>query len=251
MPTKTDHGTGRAPRTLAEKLQWLRDLNTSRGESPPSYDATARLITKETGVSISGPYYWELVTGRTTNPKLHHLQAIARFFNVPVGYLSEDDTEFERFESELELLHTLKHRGVQNIELRGSTNTRTDLATVQTLLGRLQMLGTPGEEEVHERLNALNTRQRMTLRELVSDVTSLEAFENERLRELVRTAANLRDDQLSVLLDTARHPALLDALHAELVRDLVLRVAELSSSSQQAVLAMIDHVRQIEELKQK
>jgi transcriptional regulator with XRE-family HTH domain len=250
MPTKIDNGSGRTPRTLAGKLQWLRDLKTPRGEQPPSYDATARRISKETGVSISGPYYWELVTGRTTNPKLHHLQAIARFFNVPVGYLSEEEADFEQLESELELLHALKQRGVRNITLQGETDAQADLATVQTLLGRLQMLGPPEDQEARERLSALNPRQRAILHEVITDTATLEALEDERLRELIRATTNLRDDHLSVLLSATRQPDLLDALHTDSIRHIVPRMAALSETSQQAVLAMIDHLHQIEEAKQ-
>ncbi len=246
MPPKTNNGTGRTPRTLAEKLQWLRTLNTPRGEQPPSYDATARQITAETGVSISGPYYWELVTGRTTNPKLHHLQAIARFFNVPVGYLSEDEADFGRFEAALELLRSLTQRGVQNITLRGAADVEVDLVTVQSLLGRLQMLGLIEDQGVHRQLSTLNPRQRSSLHEVISDTASLKALEDERLRDLIRAAANLRDDHLSTLLRATHRPALLDALRADDLQGIVLRVAGLSERSQQAVLAMVDHLREIE-----
>jgi transcriptional regulator with XRE-family HTH domain len=247
VPGIGESGGRKRPRTLAEKLQWLRELKTPKGEQPPSFEATARQITETTGVSISGPYFWELATGRTTNPKLHHLQALARFFNVPVGYLSDDDADFEQLESELELLHALKLRGVRNIKLQGTTETRADLATIQGLLGRLQMLDISRDEEVRERLKMLGPSQRNVLKEVISDPDLLAALEDERLRRLPRSAADLADDRLAAVLIAVGQPELLDALQAESVREIALRAFGLSEQSRQAILMMIGHLRQVEE----
>jgi transcriptional regulator with XRE-family HTH domain len=247
MPTKNDSGTGRAPRTLAEKLQWLRELNTPRGESPPSYDVTARKITETTGISISGPYYWELVTGRTTNPKLHHLRAIARFFNVPVGYLSEDDTDFERFESALELLQALRQRGAEAVTGEDAGGGQVDLTTIQTLFGRLEVLGLPGGQEVHERLSALSSRQRATVHRIICNAALLEALDDKHLQELVSTAAHLSDGCRTSLLGAARRPDLLEVFHIDDIQDTALRLAAMSDTSRQAARAVIDRLHQLEE----
>ncbi|MGP4115373.1 hypothetical protein ACTWP5_31305 [Streptomyces sp. 4N509B] len=233
-------------RTLAEKLQWLREMKTPRGEPAPSYEALARQITQATGVSISGPYVWELATGRSTNPKLHHLQALARFFAVPVAYLAEEHTDTEQLESELELLHALKGQGVRSITVQGTTETQADLAVVQGLLGRLQPPDPPGGGRLRELLAALAPSQRATLANVLADHRTLDALGSEPLRELLRLSAHLTDDQLPAAADLLRDPELLDAVGREAVRAIALRAADLSDASQQAVLALVEHLRQIE-----
>ncbi|MDT0319294.1 hypothetical protein [Streptomyces millisiae] len=213
MPGTQHIGTRSPSRTLAEKLQWLRDLRTPRGEQPPSYEMTARQITELTGVSISGPYFWELVTGRTTNPKLHHLQALAQFFNVPVGYLADTEAHSDQFESELELLHALKSGGVRDIKLQGIAESKADVSTIQGLLGKLQLLETFGGEEVREtalRLQGLDSGQRRVLDEAATDA------------------------------------GFLTALQVDSVREIAVRASQLSEGSQQAVLALVRHLHSLE-----
>jgi hypothetical protein len=235
-------------RTLAEKLQWLRERKMPKGEQPPSYDATARHITQTTGVSISGPYFWELAPGRTTNPKLHHLQALARYFNIPVSYLSDDSARFEQWESDIELLHALKTQGVRNIKLQGTEESRAaDLVTIQGLLGRLQLLGISEDEVVRERLTMLGPAQRDALKEVISDTGVLEALADDSLRDLARDAADLNADQTAALITAARQPDLLDALRSDAVRRIAMHASGLSEPSQWAVFAMIDHLRHVED----
>ncbi|GAB2872726.1 hypothetical protein [Streptomyces mayteni] len=204
-----ERGTTRSTsRTLAEKLRWLRDMRMPRGEQPPSYDATARQISELTGVSISGPYFWELVTGRTTNPKLHHLQALAQYFHVPVGYLADPKADFDRFESELELLHTLKSGGVRDIRLPGAVETSADISTIQGLLGRLHLLETFGGEEVREtalRLHGLDSEQRKALNEAATDSGFLKALQTDWVREIAVLASQLSDGSQQAVLDLIKH----------------------------------------------
>jgi transcriptional regulator with XRE-family HTH domain len=234
-------------------LQWLRELKTPRGEQPPSYEATARLIFERTGVSMSGAYFWELATGRTTNPKLHHLQSMARYFNVPVAYLSDDEADFTQLETELELLRALKHRGVQHIKLQGTTGISgiaeesADLATVQGLLGRLRQLDISGDEGGDDWLPALEPDQRDALRKVVSEPVMLKALGDARLRELIRGAAGLAEERLAVAVAVVGQPELLDALRTETVREITRRASGLSEASHRAVLALVEHLREVEE----
>ncbi len=285
MPRTAESGTTRRPRTLAEKLQWLRELTTPRGEQPPSYEATARQITEMTGVSISGPYFWELATGRTTNPKLHHLQALAKFFNMPVSYLIEEGAEFEQLEAELELLHALKRGGVRDIRLQGAQEPAADLPTIQALLARLQLLDTFGDEEVRQtavRVRALTPEQRQSLDRAIGDDELLEALqddavrgaalrvralspdqreaavkllgfpqlvealEEEAVRQLAEAAAGLEGDRLAAAAEMVGDPDLLNALGAPSVREIAQQASCLSEASRQAVLTMIERLRQVE-----
>ncbi|RKN56424.1 hypothetical protein D7231_34725, partial [Streptomyces klenkii] len=203
--------TDRTPRTLAQKLKWLRDLKAPKGEPPPSYEVTARQISAATGVSISGPYFWELATGRTTNPKLHHLQALAKYFSVPVGYLADDQADFHQLESELELLHTLKRGGVRDITIQGTQDTVADLPTIESLVGKLRTLNDLADDQTRDlavRLTMLPPSTRKALDETLDDTDLLQALEIEHVRQLARTAAHLSPDHLTTLLTTATQPAL-------------------------------------------
>jgi transcriptional regulator with XRE-family HTH domain len=285
MPRTAESGTTRRPRTLAEKLQRLRELKAPRGEQPPSYEVTARQVSAATGVSISGPYVWELVTGRTTNPKLHHLQALAKFFSVPVSYLIDEDADFEQLDSELELLHALKRGGVRDIRFQGVEGLSADLQTIQALLARLQLLDAFGDEDVREtavRVKALSPEERYVLDQAIGDSALLdalqedavrsaalrvralspaqrevavkllavprvlEALEDEGVRRLAEEAASLDNDRLATVAQAVGQPELLDALGSETVREIARQTSCLSQASQQAVLTMIERLHQVE-----
>ncbi|TDC03302.1 hypothetical protein E1265_36560 [Streptomyces sp. 8K308] len=208
MPAKERESTRTRPRTLAEKLQLLREMKVPRGELPPSYEITARQIAEVTGVSISGPYFWELVTGRTTNPKLHHLRALALYFKVPVAYLADDEADFEQLESELELLHAIGRSGVRSIQLQGVDDSTADLATIQGLLGKVQLLESLGGEEIREmalRLRLLNEDQRKMLDEIAGDPELLAALKIDTVREITRHAFHLSDASQQAALTMVEH----------------------------------------------
>ncbi|MEO3753578.1 hypothetical protein [Streptomyces sp. B6B3] len=249
MSTSTaQSATRKGRRTLAQKLQWLRDLTTPPGEQPPSYDSTARRITETTGISISGPYYWELVTGRSTNPKLSHLRALAMYYRLPIGYLSDEDADVEQLESELEVLHALKQRGVRSITLQGATETAADLPTLHAFLARLQLLTSFGDEvrETALRVSSLTPQHRNALTALIDDPALLDALEDDDLRTFARWAGEQTDERLATVHALASQPALLDALQAESFCEMVLRFSQLSHSSQQVVRSMVDHISRVE-----
>ena len=249
MPKTIDTSNERTQRTLAQKLQWLREITTPRGEQPPSYEATARRVAELTGVSISGPYFWELATGRATNPKLHHLRALARYFRVPVAYLADDGADFRQLKAELELLHALKTGGVRAIGLQGTKDAAADLPTLQALLGRLTLLEGFGDEEAREtalRLQALPEDQRAVVHAILGDPVLLAALHDEDVRELARAATELSPERRATAAALARQPELLDALRAPLLRETAASSSRLSPASQRAVLALVEHLRRME-----
>lgn len=92
----------------------------------------------EAGTNISASYIWSLrnpASSGKLNPRLHHVEALARYFGVPVGYFSDDDT---RIEEELELLVSLRDRGVRALATRAATMQPADL---QKLLAMMDILG--------------------------------------------------------------------------------------------------------------
>ncbi|MGP4112314.1 hypothetical protein ACTWP5_15545 [Streptomyces sp. 4N509B] len=250
MSTAIHGDSDRRQRTLAEKLQWLREMRAPRGEQPISYEATARRVTELTGVSISGPYFWELATGRTTNPKLHHLQALAGYFHVPVAYLADDGADFRQLEAELELLHTLTWQDVRRIELHGAaTGPGADLPTIQRLLSKLRVLEGFADDETREtalRLTALPPQQRAAFRPVLDDEELLQALESEHVRQLARMAACLTSEQLTAATEIIDQSDLLNGLRRDDVRELARAASDLSVASRRAVLALIKHLRDVE-----
>ncbi|MCC7368816.1 MAG: helix-turn-helix transcriptional regulator [Chloroflexi bacterium] len=77
--------------TLADRLDRLfRTARSPRGR-PYTTGEAARAIAAAGGPTISPTYLWELRTGRATDPRRSHLQALAAFFGVPCGYFFDDE----------------------------------------------------------------------------------------------------------------------------------------------------------------
>ncbi len=187
MPSSTESG-GDEPLTLADKLERLRTLKTPKGQKKLSYEAMAREIRAETGVKISGAYVWELCTGKTTSPKLSHLQALATWFKVPVSYLTQGPG-FEQLNTELELLGQLKAAGVRDIRLHDVADGAADPDSIRALLGDLRALDAYWSEDVREaaaRIGALPVEQRHTLDAVLSNPDLLEALQGDGVRQLAR-----------------------------------------------------------------
>jgi transcriptional regulator with XRE-family HTH domain len=247
MPEVNESGARR--RTLAEKLEWLRALKTPRGQEPLSYKALAAEIAAATNVDISGPYVWELCTGRTTNPKLHHLEAIARYFKVPTAYFT-DDQVYEELDPQLQLLKRLKDAGVKEITLREFADEAATPEDVQGILGRLGALDAYADGSVRDlavRLSWLTPERQQVVDTLLGDDVVLDALGQPEVRRLA-AAASGRDPEL---LDTATllvgDPTLLEALADEGVRDIARMCPGLSEASQRAVITMIEQLRAVEQ----
>ncbi|MFK4184324.1 helix-turn-helix domain-containing protein [Streptomyces sparsogenes] len=131
-------------RSLAEKLQRLLDARTPKGGKRPSYDSIARAI-NVSGGSISGPYIWQLVTGKADNPKLAHLRDLARYFGVPVAYLVDDEAE-DSITAQLEALRALKEEGVLGLDIQAKD---LSLEAIRTLTDMVRFL--KNQENNHPR----------------------------------------------------------------------------------------------------
>ncbi len=102
--------------TLSDKLDHLfKVVHPARGEY--TYEQVAAGIRERGIATVSGPYLFQLRSGARDNPTKRHLEAIADFFGVPVGYFFEDDLA-ARVDSQLELLASLRDAGVQHIATR-------------------------------------------------------------------------------------------------------------------------------------
>lgn len=90
---------------------------------PYSYQQVVDAINGEAGEHvISAPYLCELRRGKKTNPSLHQIAALERFFGAPAGFLSapaDDALVVDGFQ-QLELLELLKDKRVRGIALRAA-----------------------------------------------------------------------------------------------------------------------------------
>ncbi|MFI7033609.1 XRE family transcriptional regulator [Microbispora rosea] len=78
--------------SLADKIEWLIQNRWPAGNRPPKNNLeAAAAISEATGEELSSTTIWKLRTGRSDNPQLKTLKALAKFFNVPIGYFGDDE----------------------------------------------------------------------------------------------------------------------------------------------------------------
>jgi transcriptional regulator with XRE-family HTH domain len=124
--------------TFTAKLNRLFDTIASPDGSPYTNDEVATAIT-ESGTSISGSYIWMLRKGQRDNPTLRHIEALARFFGIPVSYFFDDELGRE-VERDLKLLAALKDAQVRKIALRSADLNERSLHIVTDIIDRVREL---------------------------------------------------------------------------------------------------------------
>ncbi|MEV0639913.1 helix-turn-helix transcriptional regulator [Streptomyces sp. NPDC050619] len=75
---------------LPQRLNSLFETMHPHGRGPFSNEEVARAI-RDQGGDISKQYIAYLRKGERGNPRIHHLDALARFFGVPVSYFFDED----------------------------------------------------------------------------------------------------------------------------------------------------------------
>ncbi|WP_320783577.1 helix-turn-helix domain-containing protein [Streptomyces sp. CRN 30] len=118
---------------LAEKIEALFRVVRRPDQQPYSNEDVAAACRQATGESFSATYLWQLRSGRRDNPTKRHLEALARFFDVPPAYFF-DDEEGERIASQLELLGALRDANVRSVALRAVGLSPEALDTVSDLI---------------------------------------------------------------------------------------------------------------------
>jgi transcriptional regulator with XRE-family HTH domain len=121
--------------SLADKLNRLFATVHPPGRGPYSNREVETAI-RAAGGSISEQYLWLLRNGRKDNPTIKHIEALARFFDVPVAYFF-DDSVAERYDAELRLLAALRDAQVRRIALRAMSVTPEALSSVAEILEQL------------------------------------------------------------------------------------------------------------------
>ncbi|MGP3925187.1 MULTISPECIES: hypothetical protein [unclassified Streptomyces] len=110
--------------TMAARLDHLLKWRTGLSEGgTPSYKTLAAQIAAQSGETFSGAYLWQLHRGERANPTLRHLCALAKYFDVPVSYFTDDDVAQRMIDDELlatrELNQSMAEAGVSAVYLRG------------------------------------------------------------------------------------------------------------------------------------
>jgi transcriptional regulator with XRE-family HTH domain len=124
---------------LSSKLNRLFDIMRKPSEPPLSNAAAAEAITKQTGVSISPAYIWQLRSGVKTNPTVQHLRAIAEFFGVPASYLIDRDLD-PGIDAQLNLLQALRDSGVRDLATRAHGLTPESLKSLAVMIDHVREL---------------------------------------------------------------------------------------------------------------
>ncbi|MBP2477639.1 transcriptional regulator with XRE-family HTH domain [Crossiella equi] len=124
--------------SLAAKLNHLFAVvrNEANGREY-SNDFVARELT-EAGTPISSSYLWQLRSNKKRNPGFDHIQAIARWFGVPLDYFTDDrvTAEFnEKFEA---------RRSQQREELKKITED----SEIRLIASRAAELSPEGREQI-------------------------------------------------------------------------------------------------------
>ena len=135
------------PRTLAEKLdQCFRTMHPAdRGEW--SYKEVSAGMA-ELGVTCSPSYLWQLRKGLRDNPTVRQVEALARYFHVPVTFFFGSTQEVDQIAAQMALVQALRDPQLHEIALRASTFTPAGLRAVAGVIRELQavpgMANTPG-----------------------------------------------------------------------------------------------------------
>jgi transcriptional regulator with XRE-family HTH domain len=119
--------------SLADKIDALFRVVCRPTREQYSHEEVARACREATGESFSATYLWQLRTGRRDNPTKRHLEALARFFQVPVAYFF-DDEEGAEIAKELELLGAMREAGVRSVALRAVNLSPEGVGTISDMI---------------------------------------------------------------------------------------------------------------------
>ena len=132
---------------IAERLDLLFRTVTKEGGKEYSY----REIEELAGGAITSTSIWKLRTGRTQNPSLKTLQALATAFQVPVSYFFVEEVSKDDIPAYLQQYHDEKM--VEQIALRAKgldDNGKQAILDMINYVRKAQGLDNNGEEESAE-----------------------------------------------------------------------------------------------------
>ncbi len=128
-----------AQRTLAERLDELFTTMHPAGGREYSYAHVARAVEELGAPKVSATYIWQLRTGKRDNPTKRHIEALAAFFDVPPAYFFDDQVA-EQIRGQLQLLATLRDRGVRQVASRAAGLSARGLQAVDEMIKQVRAL---------------------------------------------------------------------------------------------------------------
>jgi transcriptional regulator with XRE-family HTH domain len=134
--------------TFAERLNYLFDTVLAPNQRAYSNEDVAAAISgSDSGATISATYIWMLRKGQRDNPTLKHVEALARFFDVPPAYFFDDDVA-ATVASRLRLLDAMRNLGVERVALRAAGLSARSLSSLVEVIDRIRELeGLPKEPD--------------------------------------------------------------------------------------------------------
>lgn len=136
---------------LAQRLNHLFATVHPAGRGPYSNEEVASAIRAQGG-DISKQYIAYLRKGDRENPRMHHLEALARFFGVHAAYFFDDDAA-ERADATLDQLRILREAGLTEDDLRAMD--RAGVARIALCAVGLSSRGLEFAEDVIDRLRVM------------------------------------------------------------------------------------------------
>lgn len=115
------------------RLAHLQSTVHPPGRGPYSDKEVVALMADRGLESMSSVHFWKLRTGRTGNPRISELAALATFFGVPLMYWFSDQVA-EQSNKSLEKLVLMRDAGIESILLRLSDVSEDGQAAVSGLL---------------------------------------------------------------------------------------------------------------------
>jgi transcriptional regulator with XRE-family HTH domain len=136
------------PGVIAQRLRYLFDHKRRPDGKRYSYREVLAAIDAQGGPSMSVGYLSQLVTGVRTNPMMDAVQALAKFFEVPLSYFDAHENTAETNE-QLKLVAALQHAGVQDVAMRTVGLPPESIELVLSMIDRVrQVEGLPPAEEL-------------------------------------------------------------------------------------------------------
>ncbi|MFC7344973.1 helix-turn-helix domain-containing protein [Saccharopolyspora griseoalba] len=123
-------------RSFAAKLAHLRERIHPPDRGPYSAREIAAGIADDPG-AMTAAFVSQLLRGQQPYPRMHHVEALAKFFGVPPAYFF-DDEETESINAQIDDILAWRDTEARTIAQRVSELSPRDRATVTNLIESLQ-----------------------------------------------------------------------------------------------------------------
>ncbi|WP_116199340.1 XRE family transcriptional regulator [Amycolatopsis circi] len=123
-------------RSFAERLAHLIATVHPPDRKPYSYREIAQGVADVTGVSMSATHVQQLAVGARRDPKRSHIQALARFFGVPVTYFFDDEVA-GRVDEQVADVVAWRDTQARDLAQRAMRLSERDRQTVSALMDQL------------------------------------------------------------------------------------------------------------------